>query len=194
MKARIARRFMIALGLVSLSVFGAAFWLESRAHERALSALVERQALILSDTIRNSTRQAMLLNERQMVHRIVEQIGRQEGLEKIRIYNKEGEVIYSPDSALVGKRVDQQNEACDGCHSEGGSVAELSAGSRTRVFRDASGERELGVITPIPNEAVCANAGCHAASGSAEGFSASWTSPSRSPTSIARWRSAAGRR
>jgi two-component system NtrC family sensor kinase len=43
-----------------------------------------------------------------------------------------------------------------------GSLRELSAGSRTRVFRGAAGARELGVITPIPNEPVCANAGCHA--------------------------------
>ena len=162
MKARIARRVMAAVGLVSLAVFGTSAWLASRAHERELATLVERQALILSDTIRNSTRHAMLLNEREMVHRIIEQIGRQGGLEKIRIYNKEGEVIYSPDAALVGTTVDVQNEACDGCHSDGGSVAELSAGSRTRVFRGATGDRQLGVITPIANEPVCANAGCHA--------------------------------
>ena len=131
MKARIARRVMVAVGLVSLTSFGASAWLASRAHERELAALVERQALILSDTIRNSTRHAMLLNEREMVHRIIEQIGRQGGLEKVRVYNKEGEVIYSPDPALIGTTVNQQNEACDGCHSDGGSVAELST-SRSR--------------------------------------------------------------
>ena len=63
MKAHIARRVMVAVGLVSLAVFGASAWLSSRAHERELAALVERQALILSDTIRNSTRHAMLLND-----------------------------------------------------------------------------------------------------------------------------------
>ena len=162
MRSHIARRVMLAVGLVSLAVFGTSAWLASRAHERELAALVEHQALVLSDTIRNSTRHAMLLNERDMVHRIIEQIGRQGGLEKIRIYNKEGEFIYSPDAALVGTTVDQQNEACDGCHSAGRSVAELSAGSRTRVFRSETGDRQLGVITPISNEPVCANAGCHA--------------------------------
>ncbi len=162
MKPRIAQRVMVAVGVVSLAVFGTSAWLASRAHERELASLVERQALILSDTIRNSTRHAMLLNERGMVHRIIEQIGRQDGLEKIRVYNKEGEVIYSPDAALVGTTVDQHNEACDGCHSDGTSVAELSEGRRTRVFRAEGGDRQLGVITPIPNEPICANAGCHA--------------------------------
>ena len=162
MRPRIVQRVLLAVGLVSVAVFGTSAWLASRAHERGLAALVERQALILSDTIRNGTRQAMLLNEREMVHRIIEQIGRHEGLEKIRVYNKEGEVIYSPDPALVGTRVDQRSEACDGCHAAGTSVAELSAGRRTRVFEDADGGRQLGVITPIANEPACANGGCHA--------------------------------
>lgn len=162
MKPRIARRVMTAVGVVSLAVFGASAWLVSRAHERELAALVERQALVLSDTIRNSTRQAMLLNEREMVHGIIEQIGRQGGLEKIRVYNKTGEVIYSPDAGLVGSRVDQHSEACDGCHAAGTSVAELSAGRRTRVFRNGAGDRHLGVITPILNEPACSNGSCHA--------------------------------
>ena len=130
MKPRIARHVMLAVGLVSLAVFGTSAWLASRAHEIELASLVERQALILSDTIRNGTRHAMLLNEREMVHRIIEQIGRLEGLEKIRVYNKVGEVIYSPDPALIGTRVDQRSEACGGCHAEGRSVTELAAGIR----------------------------------------------------------------
>jgi two-component system NtrC family sensor kinase len=162
MRPRIVQSVMLAVGIVSLAVFGTSAWLASRAHEREMASLVERQALILSDTIRNGTRQAMLLNEREMVHRIIEQIGRLQGLEKIRIYNKEGEVIYSPDETLIGTRVDQQSEACDGCHAAGASVAELSAGRRTRVFRDEANDRHLGVITPIPNEPVCSSGGCHA--------------------------------
>jgi len=162
MKQRIVHRVLVVVGLVALAVFGTSGWLASRASERELGALVERQALILSDTIRNSTRQAMLLNERDMVHRIVEQIGRQQGLEKIRVYNKEGEVIYSPDPSLVGIRVDQRSEACGGCHAAGKTVTELAAGRRTRLFRSPDGHRQLGVITPIRNEAACSDAACHA--------------------------------
>jgi two-component system NtrC family sensor kinase len=161
-KRRIVYRVLAAVGLVAVVVFGVSAWLASRAVARELGSLVERHALVLSDTIRSSTRQAMLLNEREMVHRIVEQIGRAEGLEKIRVYNKEGEVIYSPDPTLVGQRVDMRSEACDGCHQEGRATAELAAGRRTRLFRGADGERRLGVITPIANERACSSAGCHA--------------------------------
>lgn len=162
MKSRIVHRALVAVGAVSVAVFGASTWLAASTHERQLSALVERHALILSDTIRNGTRQAMLGNEREMVHGIIEQIGRQEGLDKIRVYNKEGEVIYSPDPALVGTRADRESEACDACHRPDGTVVELASGNRTRVFRDATGARQLGVITPIANEPSCADAACHA--------------------------------
>lgn len=162
-KRRIAARVLVAVGIISLAVFGTLVWVDSRARERQLGTLVERQALMLSDTIRNATRQSMLLNQRDMVHEIIEQIGRQEGLEKIRVYNKDGVVIYSPDPALVGTRADQRSEACDGCHAAGKPAVELAAGHRTRTFLDAAGGRRLGVITPIANEPDCEGAGCHLA-------------------------------
>jgi two-component system NtrC family sensor kinase len=161
-KPRIVHRVLAVVGAVSLAVFAVSAWLAARAHERQLGALVERHALSLSDTIRNATRRAMLGNEREMVHAIVEQIGREPGLERIRIYNKGGEVIYSPDPALVGTRADRASEGCDVCHRPDGTVAELAAGQRARRFRDARGVRQLGVITPIPNEPSCSTADCHA--------------------------------
>jgi len=162
MKLRIIHRVLFAVVLVSTAVFGTSSWLSGRAQERAVSAEIERHALILSDTIRNSTRQAMLLDEREMVHRIIERIGRQEGLDKIRVYNKSGTVIYSPDASLIGSSVDKHNEACDACHVESDPIERLPAGKRTREFVDSSGSRQLGVITPIENEAACSSAACHA--------------------------------
>jgi two-component system NtrC family sensor kinase len=167
MKARIARRVMVAVGVVSLASFGASAWLASRAHERELASLVERQALILSDTIRNSTRHAMLLNEREMVHRIIEQIGRQGGLEKVRVYNKEGEVIYSPDADARRHHVSTSRaRPATAATAAGGSVAELSAGQADpRLPRRQPTSRHLGVITPIRQRAgLFANGGLPRAS------------------------------
>jgi len=158
---RIVHRVLVAVVLISIAVFGAAVWLASRAQERALSAQVERHALVLSETIKSSTRHAMLLNEREMVHRIIELIGGQEGLERIRVFNKEGTVIYSPEPELIGTRVDAKSEACDVCHGAGALPGELPTGGRTREFVDASGTRQLGVINPITNEAGCSTAACH---------------------------------
>jgi len=162
MRPRIIHRVLVAVVLVSVAGFGVSAWLAGRAQQRALAAEVERQALVLSNTIRSATRQAMLLNERQMVHRIIEQIGSQEELGTIRVYNREGTVIYSPAPELVGTRVDKHFEACDACHVGGGPPKALESHRRTRTFTDASGDRQLGVITPIYNEPSCSSAACHA--------------------------------
>jgi two-component system NtrC family sensor kinase len=163
MRLRIIHRVLLAVILVAAGVFGASAWLASSAQQKALAARVERHALVLSNTIKNSTRHAMLLNEREMVHRIITWIGSQEELEKIRVFNKYGTVIYSPDATLIGTKVDKKHEACDACHPDGEiAFGELPKGRRTREFVDASGVRQLGVINPIENEPACSESGCHA--------------------------------
>jgi two-component system NtrC family sensor kinase len=163
MKLRIIHRVLAAVILVSVAVFGTSAWLTSRAQQEALSTRVEHHALLLSDTIKNSTRHAMLLNEREMVHRIIELIGAQKELEKIRVFNKDGTVIYSPEKDLIGTTVDKHSEACDACHANGDTASgDVPTGRRTRVFRDATGVRQLGVINAINNEPACSESGCHA--------------------------------
>lgn len=162
MKLRIIHRVLVAVILVSIAVFGTSAWLTSRAQQKALSTRVERDAVLLSDTIKNSTRHAMLLNEREMVHGIIALIGAQEELKKIRVFNKDGVVIYSPDKQLIGTTVDKHSEACDACHLNGDTGSgKLPTGSRTREFVDAGGLRQLGVISPIENEPACSESSCH---------------------------------
>jgi two-component system NtrC family sensor kinase len=97
-----------------------------------------------------------------MVHRIIELIGAQKELKKIRIFNKDGMIIYSPDKQLIGTTVDKHSEACDVCHLNGDTASgELPTGGRTREFVDTGGHRQLGVISPIENEAACWESSCH---------------------------------
>ena len=59
----------------------------------------------------------MLLNQRESVHRIITTIGKQPGIQKVRIFNKDGTIILSTDPADTGHMVDIHAEACDGCHA-----------------------------------------------------------------------------
>jgi len=162
MKLRIIHRLLAAVVLASVTVFGTSAWLASRAQQTTLFTRVERDAVLLSDTIKSSTRQAMLRNERDMVHRIIDLIGTQQELRNIRIFNKDGMVIYSPDAQLIGTKVDKHSEGCDACHRTGDTASgEPPAGGRTREFVDAAGIRQLGVISAIENEPACSESGCH---------------------------------
>ncbi len=73
-------------------------------------------ALRLANTIRLSTRTAMLQSRREDVHRMIEDIGEQPGIEHVRIFNKEGVIAYSSDSSEINHVVDRRAEGCYQCH------------------------------------------------------------------------------
>ena len=162
MKIRIIHRVLAAVVAVSVVVLSVSAWLSSRAQDAALSERVERHALLLSETIKNSMRHAMLLDEREMVQRTVEAIGAQRGLDQLRVVSKDGTVVFSPDATLVGSHVDLRSETCSVCHAGRDPAVELPNSRRIRQFVDATGTRRLGVITPIENEPSCSQAACHA--------------------------------
>jgi two-component system NtrC family sensor kinase len=162
MRGRISYKLIAAtcaVVIVSVSVF-AYFLLSS--HQRQLIADVERSANQLSETIKSSTRYDMLLNRPESVHQIISTIGKQEGIEKVRIFNKEGEVILSTDARDIGRLVDKETEECDRCHSADRPLETLPVSERTRIFESAAGVRTFGIINPIYNEPGCSNGGCHA--------------------------------
>ena len=153
---------ILAVVAASTLVFGLSSYLILGGQRRAVIEQVEHQAQLVSETIKSSTRYAMLRNRREDVHQIIDTIGRQEEIHQVRIFNKDGEVIYSPDKSLLGSLVDKQTEACYGCHTADQPLARLSRPQRTRIFNGGEGGRRLGIINPIYNEPSCWQAACHA--------------------------------
>jgi two-component system NtrC family sensor kinase len=161
-KLRIIHRVLVAVVAVSLVVLGAASWLASRAQDAALSARVERHTLLLAETIRSATREAMLRDERELVQSTLETIAGRGGLDQLRVVSKEGVVAFAPTRGEVGERVDLRSETCAACHAGRDPERELPTERRVRELVDASGARRLSVLTPILNEASCSQAACHA--------------------------------
>ena len=159
---RISRQVILAVVAASTLVFGLSSYFALEGQRRALITQVDHQAHLVSETIKSSTRYAMLLNRREDVHQIIDTIGRQAEIHQVRIFNKEGQVIYSPDKTLLGEFVDKQTEACYACHAADQPLERLSRPQRTRIFRHADGERRLGIINPIYNEPSCWQGSCHA--------------------------------
>ena len=126
-----------------------------------LTRLVSVSADRIAETIRGSTRDAMLRNDSEGVHRTIENIGAQRGIARIRIFNKEGRIRTSTDADEIGKLVDIGAEQCTACHRSDQPLERLERADRVRIFRDDHGQRILGIIAPIHNEAQC-TAACHA--------------------------------
>jgi len=114
----------------------------------------------LSGTLMRGLRFDMLHNYREALYNSIETIGAQEGIEKIRIFNKVGAIMFSSDKEEMGQMVDKKAEACYACHAVDKPLERLDIPERSRIFR-SEGYRILGMITPIYNEPDCYNAVCH---------------------------------
>lgn len=162
MGTRISHQLIAAVALTAALIFGLFSHLLISSHRRSMVTIMESYADEYAETIQRSTRFAMLQNQPDEVHQIVDAIGRQENIPDIRILNKDGQVIYSPDKAAIGTMVDKQAEACYVCHATDAPLERPDRTSRTRFFEDTEGRARLGIIKPIYNEPSCSQADCHA--------------------------------
>jgi len=162
MRTRIGTLFIASVALVSALTIGGMATLILRAHEADLIDEVYWSADQLGAAIQRSTHYDMLGNRRESLHRQIEAIGRQEGIGAIRVFNKEGSIVFSSDAHEIGTAVDIRAEACDGCHAAGQPLEKPPIDQRSRIFTETGGERVLGVVRPIGNEPGCSAGSCHA--------------------------------
>ncbi|MBU2690668.1 MAG: HAMP domain-containing protein [Candidatus Eisenbacteria bacterium] len=116
---------------------------------------------LVSETVVSSTWRAMLEDQRDNAYEMMNNVGQQNNIGKVRIFNKEGQIMFStgPDSGQV---VEMNAEACDLCHAVEQPLVRVDMPSRSRVFHEAGGGRMMGMVTPIYNEPACSQADCHA--------------------------------
>jgi two-component system NtrC family sensor kinase len=115
----------------------------------------------LSQVIARSTRYAMLLDEPDIVNRIIEDIGRQEGIQSVRVLSKEGVIAHSNLGTEIGARIDRQAEDCVLCHRDDASPAQAPNPRKWRIVEAGGGHQVLGTMEVIRNEPSCSNASCH---------------------------------
>ncbi len=159
----IAFRLFLILVSVQVVVLGALTIVVVNAQQSHLMENVGLSAQRMSDVIARSTRHSMLLNRKEEVQQIVGSVGGEPGIEGIRIYNKGGKIVFATVASDIHTIVDVNAEACVSCHSgERLENPHPPQEELSRIFTRPSGERVLGLITPIRNEAQCSNAECHA--------------------------------
>ena len=134
-----------------------------RSQSASLLNEVERHASQLSDALKSDTEYEMMRNDREHIRESIRHISQQKAIDRIRIFNKSGEIIYSSDAADIGRMVDKQAESCDRCHLAGEPLTRLDTKQRTRIFQPGlDSPRMLGIINPIYNAPSCWQADCHA--------------------------------
>jgi len=162
-EVRNSLKFKVGLYLVialSIAVFIFAMMVVHNNREELLQQVTSNSAQ-LSRVVISSTRFAMLQNKPSQVGQIIQDVGDQEDIEKVRILSKDGTIIHSSKKEEIGTRVDQEAEACLACHLDKKARQESPIMGRSRFFYGDSGKRLLGSTAVIHNEPTCAGAGCH---------------------------------
>src|SRR6202795_808613 len=156
-----AKLNILLLGAM-IVIFALLGYLNVRLHRQHLEQNTLLSAERVSDVIKHSTTEYMLRNDQEGLYQSIRTMAAEPGMEKIRIFDQEGRITYTTDSAEQNHVVDKTAEACYACHAQSQPLARLNRPDRFRIYRNPAGVRVLGIITPIENQPACSNAACHA--------------------------------
>lgn len=115
----------------------------------------------LADTILKSMKHDMLLSDRESLQHIISDIGKQDRVRYVRIFNHSGVVSFSSNREETGNTVDLESEACKKCHRGPKPIVSLDPMEQASVYVREDGERIMSLMTPIYNEAACSTGECH---------------------------------
>jgi len=150
-----------AVSAIAILVIGVYATVNISTQRNQLIHQVIHSTSLVSETIKRSMRYDMLKYQPERLHRAIDTIGGQEGIEKVRIFNYLGEIIYSSHRKEMGFMVDKSSEQCYACHAREKPFERLTTSARSRIFETAAAHRVLGMINPIYNETDCYSAPCH---------------------------------
>ncbi|HKL26165.1 MAG TPA: hypothetical protein VJ910_08090 [Desulfuromonadales bacterium] len=116
----------------------------------------------LADTVVRSTRYAMLKDDREMLSEIIHNVGDQQQVEHVRIFNKKGLIMFSGNDAEINRFIDKSEAGCSECHAGGKPKSRLGTMEQARQFTNPGGTDVLAITAPIYNEPDCySNTACH---------------------------------
>ena len=156
-------KFKLAFGLaiaLTLAVVLFAVLMIRHQREQLLKEAVNHVTQV-SEVITRSTRYAMLENRPDYVSRIIQDVGKQSGIVKVRVLSKDGRIIHSTLTSEIGERVDRNADACILCHQSEKPLEQVARSDRSRIYQAPDGGRLLGSMEVIHNEPSCSNAACH---------------------------------
>lgn len=115
----------------------------------------------LAGVVVASTRYAMLVNKRDIAEKIIDDISKQKGIERLRVISADGTIIHSKRPSDVGYSVEQSDEPCVHCHETREPLKEVPDEKRWKISERPDGHRVLNTMRAIRNEPSCSSASCH---------------------------------
>ncbi len=120
-----------------------------------------QQETNLAATVISATRYTMMTDDRKSLNYIINSIGDQKGVEHLRIFNKEGVIMFSSTPEELNQVVNKTTAGCIECHSGSEPSVRLGSMELARRFVNADNHNVLAITAPIYNDALCSAGDCH---------------------------------
>jgi len=153
-------KIALSVGLILLASYSSFVYLVIDIQRDFFFKRMIHEADRFSSAVINATNHSMLQDDRAATRSIIQDIGKQQSISNIRIYDHDGVIKFSNQPSELETKVDKKAEACFACHSEDKPFGEVVTDKRTRILSH-EGDRALGMITPIHNREGCYRAACH---------------------------------
>ena len=130
--------------------------------ERFARENLVREVDRVGDTVQLGLNYAMMLNSREDISAIIRNYGRLSEIRGIRIFNKQGQIMFASAEGDLGQSLALSEPMCQACHRDASPRRRPALADR--IYDDAvvDGEHVLRLVSPILNEKSCSlNTSCH---------------------------------
>jgi two-component system NtrC family sensor kinase len=162
MPRRLGPKLILSLTVLIVAISGISGYLNFRTQKKQLVETMILGADQLSRSITGATWHAMLDDDRKAAYEIMRVIADKQGVDRIRMYNREGRLVFSTDPQEVPRVASASSEVCASCHSKDAIHNRPTEDARVRYATSPNGTKTINMVAPIYNEPSCSNASCHA--------------------------------
>jgi two-component system NtrC family sensor kinase len=162
MPRKLGVKLILSLTVLIVAISGISGYLNLRTEKKQLVDTMILGADQLSRSITGATWHAMLDDDRKAAYSIMQVIADKQGVDRIRMYNREGRLVYSTDASEKLSVTSSSSEVCASCHDKNIIRERPSDDARVRYATSPSGMKTINMVAPIYNEPSCSNASCHA--------------------------------
>lgn len=159
---RLGPKLILSLTVLIVLISSITGYINLRTQKARLVETMLMGADQLSKSMTSATWHAMHDDHREAAYEIMSMIARNQGVDRIRMFNREGNLVFSTDAREQPDPHIVHSEVCQACHDRMPARGTPKPGSRVRYTNSPAGISTLNMITPIYNERACSDAACHA--------------------------------
>ena len=162
MPRKLGPKLILSLTVLIVTISCVSEYLNFRTQKQHLVETMMLGADQLSRSITSATWHAMLDDDRKAAYEIMRVIADKQGVDRIRMFNREGRLVFSTNPGEQTSVASVSSEECIACHSSGPVWNRPTENSLVRYATSPDGVNTINKVTPIYNEPSCSNAACHA--------------------------------